>query len=206
MRSWPWGRSRRPGRWRRRCRCSNPRTRPWWSYRHPLCQEPGIGSVFLGCKTNNTMGGRRSIVCLLTSKHSDSLCWRTPSEVEYKYSNRWKDDNHKTLYDIWYELKTHFVADKLVRLKVGQELVVELLLCRLPVQVFWVILRDHSWDFTFFAVFLHRFMFSSQCVPYLRVYRSTTDISSKNLCCFPPPKVLGQIVWVFLLSQLFPQM
>ena len=42
------------------------------------------------------------------------------------------------------DMKTHFVADKLVRLKVGQELVVELLLCRLPVQVFWVILRDRS--------------------------------------------------------------
>ena len=81
------------------------------------------------------------------------------SGVECKYVNRWKDDNRKSLnltidsivlkeflsFNMnECDMKTHFVADKLVRLKVGQELVVELLLCRLPVQVFWVILRDRS--------------------------------------------------------------
>ena len=41
------------------------------------------------------------------------------------------------------DMKTHIVADKLVCLKVCQKLVVELLLCQLPVQVFWVVLRGN---------------------------------------------------------------
>ena len=42
------------------------------------------------------------------------------------------------------DMKTHFVADKLVRLKVGQELVVQLLLRELPIQVFWVVLQSET--------------------------------------------------------------
>ena len=72
MRSWPWGRSRRPGRWRRRCRCSNPRTHPLWSCHHPLCQEPAIGSVFISCKSGDH-GWLKKIVSKLENVQMDSF-------------------------------------------------------------------------------------------------------------------------------------
>ena len=98
---------------------------------------------------------------------------------------------------IKWDMKTHIVADKLVCLKVGQKLVVEVLLCHLPIQVFWVVLMDsYNSDFTHTNVFIHLINVEScnAVVPYLphclpQPQKSMLLFSSTNFIFFYFPIV-----------------
>ena len=83
-------------------------------------------------------------------------------------------------------MKTHIVADELVCLKVGQKLVVELLLCQLPIQVFWVVLRGtRAQILQMFSIFVNWLTLSTVLLHYFAVFAALFTTTSNAV---HPPK------------------